>query len=109
MKITRILCLATVFALPALLPAAPPPISPKALGHAEAIISYCSKVDASSADKYKDWGKKLVAGMSPKALTSARDSEDYKETYAFLIGELEKVPADKAAETCHSAVKEFGK
>ena len=83
---------------------AAPSIPPKALGQVEATINYCAKADSKSADKYKEWGKAIVAGMSEKELAEARESSDYKDTYSAITSELDKLPADKVVENCRAAL-----
>ena len=104
MRLYSILGLAAFFVLSQFTLAAPS-IPPKALGQVEATINFCAQADSKLADKYKEWGKAIVADMSEKELKEARDSSDYKETYSAITGQLEKVPAEKAVESCRAALE----
>jgi hypothetical protein len=105
MKFSRIFFLAVIILFPQLTPAGPP-IAPKQLGHLDAAVAYCVKVDSASADKYKEHGKKTVAGMTEKQLAAVRATSDYQETYDAITAELGKIPADKAVESCRAVLKE---
>lgn len=108
MKFYRILCLSAVIAVPQFTPASPA-VPPNALGQVEATVNFCSKVDSKSADKYKEWGKRVISGMSEKELSDARNSSEYKESYEMITNELGKIPAEKAVEGCRAALKEANK
>jgi hypothetical protein len=108
MKIHFIICLAVVIALPRLTPAGPS-MPPNALGHVEATVNFCVRVDSKSADKYKEIGKRLVSGMSQKALAEARSSTEYKESYDAITSDLVKLPAEKGVEGCRAGLKEINK
>jgi len=108
MKLYGWLSLAALCALPQVTRAAPA-VPPKALGSVEATVKFCAQADSKSADKYKEWGKLLVREMSEKELAEARSSSDYKETYETITAELEKIPSDKAVETCRAALTQSDK
>lgn len=103
MKFGRAIAIGLFFASPAFILGASS-IPPAALGQVEARISFCVKVDSSYAEAYKELGKRLVANMTEKELKEARESSDYKQNYDSTTSELEKVPADKAVQTCRAAV-----
>jgi hypothetical protein len=108
MRLHHVLGLAAVLTLSQPTPAASP-IPPKALGPVEATVDFCIKADSKSADQYKQWGKSLVREMSEKELVAARNSDEYKEAYAGIKTELEKIPAEKAAGSCRAALEQSDK
>jgi hypothetical protein len=108
MKLYRTLGLAAMFAFPQLTPAASS-VPPGALGQVEATVSFCARIDSKSADQYKELGKIIVAGMTDKELAEARDSKEYKEASDLTKGQLEKIPEEKAVETCRAALNNAGK
>jgi len=103
MKLYYVLGLAT-FAVLSQFTLAAPAIPSSALGQVEATINFCVRADAKSADRYKEWGKAIVAGMSEKELAEARESAEYKENYSAITSQLDKLPTDKAVESCRAAV-----
>jgi len=42
--------------------------------------------------------------MSEKELAEARESAEYKENYSAITSQLDKLPTDKAVESCRAAV-----
>jgi len=108
MKIYRMLGLAALLTIPAFT-LGENSIPPAALGQVEATIGFCAKVDSGSAEQYKEWGKKIVAGMKEKELKAARESNDYKESYESITSQLDKIPADKIVQACHAAVSDGAK
>ena len=104
MTFYRTFCFAALLAIPQLMPAES--IPPAALGQVEATVNFCAQADAKAADRYKEIGKSLVAGMSEKELAEARRSSEYKETYEAITTELQKMPADQAIESCRVSMPE---
>lgn len=104
MRVYYTICLAAVMAAPQLKPAETAK-SPRELGHVEAAVDFCSRVDSESADKYKEWGKRMVRDMSEKALADARKSSEYKETYDEFKSGFETIPAEMVAEGCRAGLK----
>lgn len=102
-KLSCTLSLAAILTFPQVTFAASS-VPAKALGQIEAAGDFCARVDAPSADKYKAAGKALVRGMSEKEVKEARESSDYRTAYDTMTGALEKVPQDKAVESCRSSV-----
>jgi hypothetical protein len=84
-------------------------VPPQALGQIEATGNFCARVDSPWADKYKQVGKALVAGMSEKELKEARESNDYKTAYETMTGTLEKIPQDHAVESCRASLRNDAK
>jgi hypothetical protein len=108
MKFYCALCLLAVLAFSQLTPAAPP-VPAKVLGHLDATVNFCARVDSASADKYKEIVKGTVKGMSEKELAEARSSAEYKQTYAAITTEREKIPEEKAVESCRAVLKDANK
>ena len=108
MNFRRTLCIAAVAALSQLVSAAPG-VSPQALGHVDATVDFCARVDSKSAASYKAWGKGLFEGVPDKELADARNSGDYRETYDAIAAALAKVPAGEAVGTCRAALTENNK
>jgi hypothetical protein len=107
LKIYRTLGLAAILTFPQLTLADSVP--PQALGQIESRLDFCARVDYGSADKYKELGKAIVAGMSEKELKEARESNEYKTEYDAMTGRLEKIPQEKAVEGCRAGLKEATK
>ena len=107
-KFSRTLGLVAVLTFPQLTFAASS-IPPQALGQIEATGNFCARVDSQWADKYKQVGKAVVAGMSEKELKEARESSDYKTAFDTMTGTLEKIPQDHAVESCRASLKNDNK
>jgi hypothetical protein len=105
MKLYRIVWFTAVMATVPQLKPAEPTIQPEVLGRVEAVVSFCARVDAASAAEYKEWGNKVAGEMSKEQLAEIRASSEYKETYDAMTAELEKVPAEKAKESCREGLK----
>jgi len=108
MSFYRTLCLAAALVLPQLAPAASS-VSPSALGHIEALVNYCIRVDAKGAEQYKQLGKVLVQDVSAKELADARRSKEYKASHETTTSQLKQVSADKALESCRAALPQAEK
>lgn len=82
------------------------PFSKQGLGQVEATIDYCSKVNAQEAQKFKDYGKRLVKGFPSAEVEALRKSEEYQKTYKSMTEELGKVPKDEAVKACSGFLEE---
>ena len=107
-KLYLVLAVVTAVTMPPLA-SAESSIPPKSLAQIEARIDFCVRVDSASADQYKALGKAIVADMSEKELKVARESSDYKPAYDGLTGQLEKIPRDKAVESCRASLSDATK
>jgi hypothetical protein len=76
----------------------------RALGIAEAVLSYCTKVDPSSAAKVRERIKLLTAGASQQALAKVRNSGDYRRAHDSEDNFLSKVDPKNARRVCSGTV-----
>jgi len=84
----------------------PPAPSADVLGTIEAVLNYCSKVDAGSAAGYQQRLKVVVQGADEKALTEVRESDEYRDAYQRIADLLVDVNADEARQTCSKSLVE---
>ena len=95
----RILVLCGCLAAPALSFAEDPAPDPRALGTAEAIVSYCEKIDPSAAAKYQQHVKLIAKNASEEVLTKLRQSSEYqqaRDTVDESVGKLDEREAKRA-------------
>jgi hypothetical protein len=95
----RILVLCGCLAAPALSFAEDPAPDPRALGTAEAIVSYCAKIDPSAAAKYQQHVKLIVKNASEEVLARVRQSSEYqqaRDTVDESVGKLDERDAKRA-------------
>ena len=95
----RILALCGCLAAPALSFAEDPAPDPRALGTAEAIVSYCAKIDPSAAAKYQQHVKLIVKNASEEVLARVRQSSEYqqaRDTVDESVGKLDEREAKRA-------------
>ena len=105
MKMFRVVCLAAAIVMPSLA-MAELPFSKQGLGQVEATIDYCSKVNPQEAQKFKDYGKRLIKGFPGAEVEEARKSEEYQKTYKSMTEELGKVSKDEAVKACSGLLEE---
>jgi hypothetical protein len=104
-KLFRLFSVASIVVLVSgLLTAASAP-PPNVIGQVEATMTFCGQADPPSADKYKEFAKKLTRDMSEKELADARNSKDYKDIYDAITTELQKASPDEAREGCRAILK----
>ena len=95
----RILALCGCLAAPALSFAEDPAPDPRALGTAEAIVSYCAKIDPSAAAKYQQHVKLIAKNASEEVLAKVRQSSEYqqaRDTVDESVGKLDERDAKRA-------------
>jgi len=95
----RILALCGCLAAPALSFAEDPAPDPRALGTAEAIVSYCAKIDPSAAAKYQQHVKLIAKNASEEVLAKVRQSSEYqqaRDTVDESVGKLDEREAKRA-------------
>jgi len=93
------LCACGCLAAPALSFAEDPAPDPRALGTAEAIVSYCAKIDPSAAVRYQQHVKLLVKNASEEVLAKVRQSSEYqqaRDTVNESVGKLDERDAKRA-------------
>jgi hypothetical protein len=104
MRVSRILLVCAVMAMPQL-STAKLPFSNDALGKVEGIMNYCARVNPESAAKYQDAAKAFVKDLPEKEVTEARKSAEYKDSYDGIAAELDKAPKDATIQTCKAALE----
>ena len=104
MKIHRIISLGAAIVVPQLA-LAKLPFTNDVFGKSEATLDFCEQVNPQSALKYQERKKALVRGVPQKEVGEARRSQDYKDSYAWITGELKKVPKEQAVEACTAALE----
>ena len=81
------------------------PLSREALGHIEAIVAFCSKINPEQAQRYAQPGKALLASVPNEELSEARKSQDYEDAFHATTAELEKMDASQAMKACRESLK----
>jgi hypothetical protein len=81
------------------------PLSREALGRAEAIVAFCSRIIPEQAQQYAQPGKALVAGVPKEELSDARKSQEYEDAFQATTADLEKVDATQAKSACRESLK----
>jgi len=104
MKIHRILCLGAAFVIPQLA-LAKLPFSNEVFGRIEGTFDFCAQANPKAAQKYQEGKKQFVRDVPEQEVAEARKTQEYKDAYEWVSGELAKVPKDKAAETCAAALE----
>ncbi len=105
MKIIRLCCLATFIVFPSLA-MAELPFSSQGLGQVEATLDFCSKTNPQAAEKFKDYGQRLIKGFPSAQVEEGRKSQEYKKSYEFMTTELGKVSKDEAVKACSGLFEE---
>jgi hypothetical protein len=100
MKMSRVVCLGMAFGFATLAVAEKPPDSKQGLGQVEAILDYCAKVNPQAATKYKEHKKLLVGDTPDKDVAEIRKSDEYKQAYESVSGELSQASKDEAVKAC---------
>ena len=77
-----------------------PPSGGSILGTVEGVISFCTKIDASSVSSYKKVDEFMIDGQSSKAIWQIRDSEAYESAYGQVTKTLKALPHNQALATC---------
>jgi hypothetical protein len=72
----------------------------RALGIAEAVVSYCSKVDPAALAQYQAMVKAVAPDASDQALAKLRQSEDYVKAHASVDDFVAKVDEHNAKKVC---------
>lgn len=85
-------------------PAATTP-PPQVIGQVDAIVTSCTQADRRSAEEYKDLERNATRNMSEKQLADARNSAEYKNSYAAMTAQFGKTPANKVVDACHTFLK----
>jgi hypothetical protein len=70
------------------------------LGITEGILTYCTKVDPPSADKYRERIKLLVQGSSDATLARVRNSDAYLKARGSMDDFIGKVDEHNAKRVC---------
>ena len=94
-----VLCACGCLAAPALSFAEDPAPDPRALGTAEAIVSYCAIIDPSAAAKYQQHVKLIAKNASEEVLAKVRQSSEYqqaRDTVDESVGKLDEREAKRA-------------
>ena len=71
-----------------------------ALGVAESLLKYCSKVDASSNAKLQERVALLTGRASPQEIEAARKTEDYRNGYESFVNFSAKLDERNAKLMC---------
>jgi len=72
----------------------------RTLGITEGILTYCTKVDPPSADKYRERIKLLVQGASDATLVAVRNSDAYVKARGSMDDFISKVDEHNARRVC---------
>jgi hypothetical protein len=104
MKLHRILALSGTVLLGQSALAGELPPDAKALGIAEAISSYCAKVDPSAAPQYRDKVKLVAKGASDEVLAKVRKSDEYQKAHQSVDDFVGKVDEHNVGKVCTHAL-----
>ena len=99
-----VLCACGCLAAPALSYAEDPAPDPRALGTAEAIVSYCAKVDPSAAAKYQQQVKLVVKNASEEVLAKVRQSSAYQQARDKVNESVGKLDESDAKRACSASL-----
>jgi len=91
-------------AAPALSFAEDPAPDPRALGTAEAIVSYCATVDPSAAAKYQQQVKLVVKNASEEVLAKVRQSSAYQQARDAVDQSVGKLDEQDAKRACSASL-----
>ncbi len=83
--------------------AAEPAVDGRALGVAESILSYCTRVDASAVPRIHAKVESLLQGVSAAAAAHARGSQEYRLAYQSVTDFVSKVDPHNAKRPCSAA------
>jgi hypothetical protein len=92
-------CAALAVAVCAFADDAPGP-DPHALGVAESLLSYCTRVDPAAAAGYKEKIKQLVRSANEETLAKVRSSSEYLQARASIEEFVAKVDEHNAKRMC---------
>ena len=99
-----LLCACGCLAAPALSLAEDPAPDPRALGTAEAIASYCAKIDPAAAAAYQQQVRMLVKNASEAVLAKVRESSEYQQARDKVEQSVGKLDASDAKRTCSASL-----
>ena len=91
-------------AAPALSFAEDPAPDPRALGTAEAIVSYCAKIDPAAAAKYQQHVKLVVKNASEEVLAKVRQSSAYQQARDAVDQSVGKLDEQDAKRACSASL-----
>jgi hypothetical protein len=74
--------------------------SGQALGTAEALLNYCSKVDSAAAGRYQERLKMVVQDAGEQALAKIRQGNEYRQAYDAMTARVGQVDQDNARRAC---------
>lgn len=103
MQVRRILCLFTAAGL-SQLAHAEAPISTQALGAAQGVFDFCSRVDPRDDRQYDEQARLLLKGMSDRSVDEARRSEQYEQAKQIIESVLSELPMSDAVEACKGII-----
>ena|SRR5579864_3559655 len=81
------------------------PMSNDVFGKSEGTLDFCAQAKPQDAGKYQERKKSLVRGIPEKEVADARQTQDYKNAYEWITGELGKVPKDQTAAACGAVLQ----
>lgn len=98
------LCACGCLAAPGLSLAEDTAPDPRSLGTAEAIVSYCAKIDPAAAAKYQQHIKRLVGNASEEVLAKVRQSREYQKARDTVDQSVGKLDEGEAKRTCSASL-----
>jgi hypothetical protein len=98
-KIRQMLLLCSAAALPQLASADLAVTNPAGLGQVRAFLDFCITSDPQDAGSFKSQWQSIVGGQS-RLLTEIERDPAYKQQYAGLTGELQKLPQGETVAIC---------
>src|SRR5580704_2627252 len=80
--------------------AAEPVVDVQALGITDGILTYCGRIDPTSAAKIRERIKDLEHGASEQQLATIRNSEEYRKAYDSMAEFVAKIDEHNAQRVC---------
>ena len=70
------------------------------LGQIDALVSFCSHANPSSAKNYEQLGDKMMPGLSSDAIEDTRETRAYREEFKAVSSLLETIPRELRSDAC---------
>jgi hypothetical protein len=76
------------------------PVSAQALGAAQGVLDFCSRVDPEDERAFDKQSKSLFKGMTERSIDQAQKSDAYKNGYQTLKSVLSELPLTNIRAAC---------
>jgi hypothetical protein len=79
-----------------------PPVEAPALGAAQGVLDFCSKIDPADGRVFDRQSRLLLQGRSEKSIDELQKSTAYRNGHETLLSVLGELSADDARAACHA-------